>query len=764
MNRADQWARDGLTALQNGRLADAESNFRRYLAAVPNHPQVLHWLGLTLLHGHQYTEAIAAIGDAGRLLGWPLEMRYNYCVALGSSLPLYMPTALIQRINRLTDHRKQTRVERENQPANFRLLLLYAGARAPGLIGLEQGDAGGHSSDSLEILCERFDWAVAADDPMSVASVLQRHVVDYVCIADGRTQMDHSQLRAMCRALWLNDAKWGFARVELAQGAGPRADFPPELTTALVRHATRAVCDSATKECFANPLLPVQVSNIVADARTFAGIQWSGLSRANVLPHLVTSFATQSEPLFMSQMIVTIDEAQVAELRQNIDAARRASGLALEKMFRAFLQGEVGPNPLAPDPQLHPVAGIRHFLRYGSGAYIGPELLEEVAKRVTETNALPLPVPVRDGGVDVVGFTRAETGLGENLRSVVRVAQQAGVPVSAVELEFELGVRRMDRSVDAVLVDAPARAVRIYALNPDLLGQVLMPCRRDGKYDHYRVGCWAWELERLPASWKAATEWMDEIWGISDFVRDSIARATNKPVFTLSSSIQPPAPSRVYRREEFGIPQDAVVFLYSFAYESYVSRKNPWATIRAFRRAFPLHVRDACLVVKTSASARFVDMARALREEAAGDPRILFIDAILTRDEVAGLQHCCDVYVSLHRSEGFGFGIAECMSIGKLAIATAYSANLDFMKSDNSLLVDYDLVPVGAGNYVDTDGQLWAEARLDDAADKMRAAYESRSMRDDMGRRAASFIEAHFSPQAVGAVFRGHIERIHRGL
>lgn len=764
MSSPEQWARDGLAALQAGRLDVAESNLRRYLSVAPGQPQVLHWLGLTLLHRYEYAEAIATIGSAGRLLGWPLEMRYNYCVALGSGIPLYMPTGLIQRINQLADHRKKTRSERESQATSFRLLLLYAGADAPELINPDSGDGAGRSSGALEILCERFVWSASADDPMAIASALKRHDAHYVCIVDSRDRIDCTHMAAMCRALHFSDAGWGFARVELARGTALQTDFPPELTTALVRHATLAVCDSTTKECFANPLLPVHVSNIVVDPRLLVDCQWSGLSPATVLPHLATELASLAEPLFVTQTILTIGEAELGELRQNIDAARQASGRALEKMFRAFLDGRALPNPLAPDPRLHPVAGIRHFLRYGSGAYLGPELLEAVARRVTEANAMPSPALVRDGGVDLIGFTRAETGLGENLRSVVRVAQQAGVPVSAVELEFELGVRRMDRSVDATLVDAPERAVRIYALNPDLLGQVLMPCRRSGAFDHYRVGCWAWELERLPPSWVAATEWMDELWGISDFVRDSIARATDKPVFTLSSSIQPPVCSRVYSRAEFGIPQDAVVFLYSFAYESYVSRKNPWATIRAFRRAFPGHVRDACLVIKTSASGRFADMAKSLREEAADDPRIVFVDAILTRDEVAGLQHCCDVYVSLHRSEGFGFGIAECMSIGKLAIATGYSANLDFMKSDNSLLVDYDLVPVGSGNYVDSDGQVWAEARLDDAADKMRVAYDSRSMREETGKRAASFIAAHFSPQAVAAVFRGHIERIYRGL
>ena len=41
--------------------------------------------------------------------------------------------------------------------------------------------------------------------------------------------------------------------------------------------------------------------------------------------------------------------------------------------------------------------------------------------------------------------------------------------------------------------------------------------------------------------------------------------------------------------------------------------------------------------------------------------------------------------------------MAEAMSLGKPVIATRYAGNLDFMTADNSLLVDYRLVPIGAG-------------------------------------------------------------------
>ena len=42
------------------------------------------------------------------------------------------------------------------------------------------------------------------------------------------------------------------------------------------------------------------------------------------------------------------------------------------------------------------------------------------------------------------------------------------------------------------------------------------------------------------------------------------------------------------------------------------------------------------------------------------------------------LYGCCDVFLSLHRSEGFGRGIAEALQLGVDVIATAYAGNTDF--------------------------------------------------------------------------------------
>ena len=50
-----------------------------------------------------------------------------------------------------------------------------------------------------------------------------------------------------------------------------------------------------------------------------------------------------------------------------------------------------------------------------------------------------------------------------------------------------------------------------------------------------------------------------------------------------------------------------------------------------------------------------------LQLRAAEDPRIHLAVATLEREELLALYGCCDVFLSLHRSEGFGRGMAEAL-------------------------------------------------------------------------------------------------------
>ena len=61
------------------------------------------------------------------------------------------------------------------------------------------------------------------------------------------------------------------------------------------------------------------------------------------------------------------------------------------------------------------------------------------------------------------------------------------------------------------------------------------------------------------------------------------------------------------------------------------------------------------------------------------------------------------------------------MFLGRLALATSWSGNLDYMTQENSLLVDNRLVPVGARQYPCAAGQVWADPSVDHAVELLDA-------------------------------------------
>src|SRR5262249_11849697 len=146
-------------------------------------------------------------------------------------------------------------------------------------------------------------------------------------------------------------------------------------------------------------------------------------------------------------------------------------------------------------------------------------------------------------------------------------------------------------------------------------------------------------------------------------------------------------------RKYFGIRESAFVILHFFDLSSYTSRKNPDAVLTMFKairqkREFD----DIQLVLKVKEGDK--DAGEWLRRIGDQAPEAHLISRPLTALETKSLINACDCFVSLHRSEGFGRGTGEAMFLGRLAMATAWSGNLDYMTNENSLLVDYGLVPV----------------------------------------------------------------------
>lgn len=360
---------------------------------------------------------------------------------------------------------------------------------------------------------------------------------------------------------------------------------------------------------------------------------------------------------------------------------------------------------------------------------------------------------------NVVGYLKGEFGVAEGGRLLLRAAETQGLEVSLIGIDASETARAEDLRLAGAISNAAPHPVNVLCVNADQIPHVMSTLGPQVLGGRYNVGFWFWELAGFPDAWRSSIDLVDEIWVATRFVQESIAAATSKPVRLIRMAVDA-TPSRAYRRSEFGLPDDRFTFLFSFDFASFTERKNPHALVAAFRSAFPRGHEAVELVIKTTNGHRRRDELGRLEAAAEGEPRIRVVDRFMSRDELFGLHSVVDSYVSLHRSEGFGLGLAESMSLGKPVIGTAYSGNMEFMDASNSCLVGYRLVEVRTGEYPYPDGQVWADPDLDQAAYHMRRLVEEPGYAADLGRRAREHIAREFSFEAVGQRIAYELARI----
>jgi glycosyltransferase involved in cell wall biosynthesis len=359
-------------------------------------------------------------------------------------------------------------------------------------------------------------------------------------------------------------------------------------------------------------------------------------------------------------------------------------------------------------------------------------------------------------GVNLFGFARGEIGIGEDVRQVALALQSQGIPICIINIAPGANVSQRDASAEVWITDAPRYAINLFCGTGIELSRYV--CELGPKHfeGRYTIGLWPWELPHWPQSAWHTYNLVDEIWGISQHTAASYrdAPCAVRPM-TLPVTLGPVGDED---RALFGLPEDDYLFVFSFDVNSTIARKNPLATVRAFQLAFPpKHNARVGLVIKVSHTedVRLPEWSR-LKSMIAGDPRIHLIGDTLRRPQVLALYRCCDCFVSLHRAEGFGRGIAEALLLDLQVIATGFSGNLDFCSDDRVGLVRYRMTPLARGDYFHGDGQEWAEPDLGHAAELMREIVSKPRPIPPRG--------FDFSPSGVGRRYARRLFELEREL
>lgn len=377
-------------------------------------------------------------------------------------------------------------------------------------------------------------------------------------------------------------------------------------------------------------------------------------------------------------------------------------------------------------------------------------------------------------GFNVIGNISANTGLGVHSRHLLTLMRERSHCVKVFDIDPSGNRGMHDTQFADITVNDPDELpypINLFVLQPSAVFAFLAAHPKFAvEPGRLHAAVAMWELTVVPERWKRGFKALDVVLAASDFVQGVFSENLSGPFIV-------PAPCPLYlpesvvpNRARFDLPDAPVIFVTSFEPASDPERKNPFASIHAFLKAFPSES-GALLVIKVNNSklngvlhpavVRLHDLCREYAH-------IRILDEILSYTDVLSLYASCDCFISMHRSEGLGLGLMEAMALGKPVIATAWSGNMSFMSHTNSCLVGYELIParsdlqVYSKRYLGKDA-YWAAPSIEQAAAWMQELTRNASRREAIGRRAAASM-ARYQALAKEGQFLDELITLHENL
>jgi hypothetical protein len=214
--------------------------------------------------------------------------------------------------------------------------------------------------------------------------------------------------------------------------------------------------------------------------------------------------------------------------------------------------------------------------------------------QVQVEQALPNVIGER-GGANLIGFVRAEIGLGEAIRLAGRALERAEVPFCVIDVP--IGVPSSDMTLAHKQVAEPHYHANIVYINPESLMHIRQQLGEHRFTDRFNIGYWHWELPEMRQEDVGMFSLVNEVWVPTSFVQNSFAPQSPVPVVRMPQGIELEVAPGI-NRQTFGLPEDRFLFLVMYDVKSNTTRKNPQAAVEAFKLAFGPDDPNVGLVLK----------------------------------------------------------------------------------------------------------------------------------------------------------------------
>jgi glycosyltransferase involved in cell wall biosynthesis len=358
--------------------------------------------------------------------------------------------------------------------------------------------------------------------------------------------------------------------------------------------------------------------------------------------------------------------------------------------------------------------------------------------------------------INIICYASSDVGLGVYARYFIAHAINSNICISLYDLDSGLG--RTGKHADYINLTVPEVSMLPYDINLFILpphdldrlryvnnGQFFCDAR---VADRFNVALTFWELSVLPCMYLETMQMMDIILYPSQMIFNIFSSSCPGPL-PIECFIPMDVPDvKAVARNEYALPDDAVIFICSFDLYSDIYRKNINGVIRAFIDRL-CDNEKAWMIIKTNMVVTEYALSRLfeLEQLVAKYNRIMIVSKNMDYDEVLSLYRACDVYVSLHRAEGFGLGMYEAMALGMPVIATAWSGNMSFMDSRCACLIHSSLTSsdgsMHSAYHPQTVGSdaMWADPSIYEAAKWMALLINDSDLRKKIGAAARDRIK-----------------------
>ena len=393
------------------------------------------------------------------------------------------------------------------------------------------------------------------------------------------------------------------------------------------------------------------------------------------------------------------------------------------------------------------------------------ELLRNIKSKIVQRNTeslknikiQPFDADKYLPGVNLVGNIRGDNGLGQSTRLIANILTESDRDFTVYNYYVPPGTSMSDTTYDDKISEELPYNVNIIHVNASEFTIAYMSMGKKLWNYRYNIAYWLWELEDFPEEWIANMNLADEIWTPAEFISRTLRKLTDKPVNTVPYCVTAPTDSE-FGRDYFGLPKDKFLFLMMFDSGSIMERKNPLGTIEAFKRAFKKENKDVGIVIKINElEPRDIELIYSILD---GYDTIYIISKTLTKVQVNSLTKCVDVFVSLHRAEGFGLVLAEAMLVGTPTIATNWSANTEFMNRDIACMVDYKMIEIEKDMPPFKKGYQWADADIDQAAHYMKKLFQDKEFYDKMVIDAGNYVREKLSMKKAVSIMQNRLNEI----